>query len=833
MAAWARNQPGFPPGTTMKTIAVALVALLPGIAGAAQDAGPAGAAAAGTRPPATNIALGRPCTLEPAPNYPHCTDPGDAAQLTDGASAEGYFWTQQATVGWNHEAAIVVTIDLGRDLPIRGASFNTAAGVAGVTWPLAIHMLVAGEDKVFHEAGELVSMSSGRGLPDPGSYSVHRYWTDELETHGRHMAFVFAAQPFAFVDEIEVYRGHDEWVRRPLAGKPVTDIRDAMARASLQQAIRRRLLMDIEGIGEKLAHAAVDAGARDAIAAGLADARAACAALPEAEPATFKAVMPLNDVHRGVLALQGALWNAQGFAPLTIWQSPLWDQARLLDDPARDASPQVAVHLMRNEYRAGCFSISNATREHDTVLVRIEGLPGGAAPGCVAVHEVQWTGTKSGIPVAAALPEAPLRNGSHVIEVPAGMTRQVWLTFHPRSVDAGTHAGQIVVASAPHGEQRIPVELRVHPFDFPARPTLHFGGWDYCNGSGSRGVNPNNMARLIEHCRGHYVDSPWATGAVMPCGTHDAAGAMTANPDTAAFDEWVARWPDAANYMVFAAVGPQMAGFTQGTPAFDRAVGAWAAFWAGHAKARGMRPGQLALLLVDEPRRAEQDETILLWARAIRAADTGIRIWEDPIHPEDMSRANQQMIAACHVLCPNRPMFVAAPESYRHYFVDRRNDGIALEFYSCSGPVRLLDPCAYHRMQAWECWLYQAEATSFWALGDTGGGSSWNEYSAPGTDYCPFFVGPESVSAGKHMEAIRESIQDFEYLVMLRDAIDRATQAGTPAATLDAARTLLADLPGRVLDASRTPSFSWSEPLDRGVADQARLEILAMLARLR
>ena len=46
------------------------------------------------------------------------------------------------------------------------------------------------------------------------------------------------------------------------------------------------------------------------------------------------------------------------------------------------------------------------------------------------------------------------------------------------------------------------------------------------------------------------------------------------------------------------------------------------------------------------------------------------------------------------------------------------------------------------------------------------------------------------MTTGKHMESIRESIQDFEYLVMLRDALARAETANAPAATLDAARAL-------------------------------------------
>ncbi|MFO7973806.1 MAG: hypothetical protein R6V12_04145 [Candidatus Hydrogenedentota bacterium] len=811
----------------MKTIAIVTFSLLIALACAAQETNPAE-----WERPSENIALGKPYTKEPAPDYDHCTDPGDKTQLTDGVYSEGYFWVEESTVGWKKEPFVVITVDLGEDMPIRGASFRTAAGAASVTWPLSIYMLVGDEDKTFYEAGELVSMSSAHGLPDPNTYSTHRYWTDNLQTHGRYMAFVFAAQPYGFVDEIEIYKGDEDWTHRARAGAPIENIKDTMVRASLQEAIRRRILMDITGIEEKLNAAEIDTQTKRTIASELTNAKEACADIPEISMEAFKAILPLNELHRRVLALQGTLWNAQGYQPFTLWKPPLWDQAYILDDPPKEPSPKIAVHLMRNEYRAGCFSISNATSAHETVQVSIERLPGGPNPGYITVHEVQWTGTKSGIPVAAALPEAPKEKGGYVIEVPAGMTRQVWLTFHPEDVEAGIHNGEIVVASANHGKQGLPVEMRVFPLDFPENPTLHFGGWDYSNGSGHRGVTPQNMDRVIAHCVEHFVDSPWATSGVMPRGQHDETGAMTTEPDTAAFEEWITRWPNAENYLVFSSVGSRYGNFTQGTPEFNKAVGEWALFWAKYMKNKGKQAEQLALLLVDEPHRAEQDETILLWAKAINAMNTGIRIWEDPIYRGDMAQANQEMVRACHVLCPNRPIFLNSPESYRQYFVDRRNEGIALEFYSCSGPVRLLDPYAYHRMQAWECWKYKADATYFWALGDTGGGSSWNEYVAPGTDYCPFFLAPASVTAGKHMESIRESVEDFEYLVMLREAIARAEQADKPAETIGKARALLEELPNQVLEASRADTFRWKEPLDRGFADRARMQIADMLVQL-
>jgi hypothetical protein len=226
------------------------------------------------------------------------------------------------------------------------------------------------------------------------------------------------------------------------------------------------------------------------------------------------------------------------------------------------------------------------------------------------------------------------------------------------------------------------------------------------------------------------------------------------------------------------------------------------------------------------------DAIILAWAKAIRAADTGIRVWEDPTY-HDMTKANQDMVAACHVLCPNRQIFLSANDDYRAYFAEQRNKGAELQFYSCSGPVRLMDPYAYHRLQAWTCWQSGATATYFWAFGDTGGAPAWNEYAAKGSAYTPLFLGADSVTAGKHMEACREGVEDFEYLAMLHDAVDAAVAKGSSSDTVTRARNALAELPNRVCASGITKSFGWrDENVDRSVADKARREILDLLAAL-
>ena len=781
--------------------------------------------------PSENIALGVPYVLEPAPAYEDCMDPDDAKQLTDGVYSEGHFWVQKSTVGWKNAKPVVVILDLGSVKSVRGVSYRSAAGTAGVEWPTKILILVADAVKQFHEAGDLVALSARKGLPPSEGYATHRFWTDELQTHGRYIAFVVWEQTYIFVDEIEVYAGDPGWLERPLQGDPIADVREYGASLGIRSAIERRLMDDIAAIRKSVAEETPPKETREAINADLDDVTRATADLPTHYGNDFRAVLPLNGLHARVFQARARLWQAEGLQPFAAWVSGLWDPLSHMAEPPHDAKAALRVDLMKNEYRAAAFNVSNATQDDAVFTLQVQGLAGGVNPPYVAVHEVAWTDTNEGRPVAAALPLAERKDDAYLIRVPSGLTRQVWLTFHPKDIDAGDHQGKIELEK--QGTRiEVPVTLRIYPLTFPERPALHFGGWDYTDLEAMYGVTPRNRAALVAHLKEHFVDSPSGMGQTMPFGKYDDAGHMSAPPDTSHFDAWFQLWEGARQYGVFLAVGNQQASFPMGSPEFEAAVKAWAAFWAGYVQEKGLKPEQIAVLLVDEPRSLEQDAVILDWAKAIRAADSGLRIWEDPIY-KDMSKANQETIRACHVLCPNRQIFLSADQEYRDYFVRQRESGTTLEFYSCSGPVRSLDPYSYHRLQAWTCWEYGATASHFWAFGDTGKASSWNEYGMAGSSYTPLFLDDTSVTAGKHLEACREGIEDYEYLLMLNKAVEESSKKGVTGPALDRACGLLNDAPKRVKASAKNLTFRWhNEILDRSVADKVRVEILEALVAL-
>jgi hypothetical protein len=409
------------------------------------------------------------------------------------------------------------------------------------------------------------------------------------------------------------------------------------------------------------------------------------------------------------------------------------------------------------------------------------------------------------------------------------MTRQVWLTFHPKDIPAGKYGGEIAITDY---AVRIPVMLRIYPFTFPDQPTLHLGGWDYTDQDNQYEVTPENQAAFISHLREHFVDTPWATGSVMPLGEYDGQGNMTSEPSTENFQKWLTRWPDARNYYVFAAVGNRFGGFEMGTPPFRQAVSQWITWWVDTLAKWNIKPQQLGLLLVDEPYSHEQDKIIIEYAKVIKAAQAKVVIWEDPTWQEPW-KATPELFELSTTLCPNLPMWIGQGEQFAEFYVKQRDAGRILWFYSCSGPGKLLDPYSYHRMQHWFCWKYQARGSGFWAFGDSNGASSWNEYLSKVGAYTPLFLYREFVTGGKHMEAIREGIEDYEYLRMLRDRIAEVEGKGVKGKAVDSAKRLLDTAADRVTSCMLKPEMIyWGQAKDRSIADAVRLEVLDMLLEL-
>ncbi len=802
-----------------------------------EEAGEPGGGYAGP-PPGRNLALGKPHTLSPAPNYRYCTEEGDATQLTDGEHSVGYFWVQEATVGWSNTSKVDITIDLGSAQPIKGCSYNTAAGVAGVAWPALVYILVSDDGETWHPAGDLVARSAKFGLPAADRYSSHRFVADDLALHGRYFRLLIAPSgSYTFCDEIEVYEGPAELMTAELE-PPVQDPAEVVLSERVVASVRQRLLKDIATFRQE----ADQAGISNETKAWAEDEAARLAAEAQKPMGPFdvmwRAIHPLTDTHAGIYRARARVKRELGAPEFAVWQKCRWDMLDPMELPAEGAkAPELSVAMLQGEYRSEAFNLTNMGDEEATFWIWIDGVPGAPAPTYVTVHQVEWVETQSGIPVADALPIAPEGGKMSAVRVPSGMTRQVWLTFHPADLPAGTHQGSLSVVSnpdigGPQVDVAVPLRLRVYPREMPERLSCSLGMWDY-SCVRAYDLTEGNVDEAIANMLSHRLNTPWLHGGCAPWPKgFDADGNLTEELDFSRFDGWLADWADAANYAAFLHVGSSLAGVPMTDERFPACVATWMHAWVDHLRELDVKPSQLMLLLVDEPSREEQELRIITWAKAIEAAEPEVVIWEDPVHRQPEEATLPEVFEVSDVLCPNLAIFASGSEVSRQFYADLRERGKTLWFYQCSGPAKTYDPYYYHRLQHWYCFKYGAVGSGFWAYGDAaGGGTSWNELRAGRTSYTPVYIDPESITDGKHMEAVREGLEDYETLCMLRDHADRLEAEGQQQRA-ERARTLLRQAVDDVCGEGYEPGqVSWLVDKDRGAADRARERILEELAR--
>ncbi|MDR2117358.1 MAG: hypothetical protein LBP87_13355, partial [Planctomycetaceae bacterium] len=490
---------------------------------------------------------------------------------------------------------------------------------------------------------------------------------------------------------------------------------------------------------------------------------------------------------------------------------------------------KIEVYTMQGEYRAAAFNLYNALTLPIPVRIRLEGIPETE----FSVHDVLWTDTNRSESVLSALPEIMSDHGNYSVTVLPGLVKQVYLTFCPKNLPPQLHEGKIVIESADTEKKllaSIPLSLHIYPVKFPEKPSLLVGGWSYTNGNARYSVTPKNRPEFLKHLQERFVNAPWATSSTIFSFTIDKdLKKVTLN--TKEMDDWLAQWSDAQEYYIFLNGGSSIKEYKLDSPQFEQVVGLWISAWVKHWRSKGIEPERINLLILDEPK---NDFNITLpfsvWAKAIRRAEPKVKIWEDPISFKS-SAALKEIFELSDVLCPRLNLRLNNKAIFDAFYLDWQKKGKILQLYSCSGPARLLDPYSYYRLQAWHCAKIGATGSFFWALGDAGGYSSWNEYEVRRSLYTPLFLDPksETVVGGKQMEAIREGTEDFETIKILRNLIEKRKAENKP---IGNAETVLRESIDTVLNAKGVDALYWKDHKIRTIADTVRVQILEEIVKL-
>ena len=738
-----------------------------------------------------------------------------------------------SVAGWSSIDPVVIVFDLGEARVIESVGLHSVLSPWGPWWPAEVAVLLSDDGLDFHLAGspttpspeqlsppltpDAVQAGIDRIMADRGLAPTTHWWrTEPMAERGRYVSLIMAPHPSTgtiVLDEIEILSAEADLPAPAAPARTFSEGKGGWRSYLLSRAIDERIALDITGLAEK----ANALGAPGAFHASLRTLREQSESSPVPQVGDFRAILPLNGLHRGVFRLQADLWRSDGGPEVRVWQSHRWDPLGPLTDP-RVEEPRVRIVMAQNAVRSDVLNISNTGHADASARLTLRGLP----EDNIDVFEVLTVDTKATVPVTAAMLPAAESEGAYVVDVPAGMTRQIWLRCSSKDLLARTYTGKIRLERA-GVRTDIPASIEVVPVRLPDRSSLSVGGWDYAIDN-SYGVTAENRDEFVSVLREYGVNVPWASSSVMPHGNYADDGGLAEPPSRETMDRWLEMWPDARQYCVFADSG-QLA---PDTPSREAKLESWARDWAAYLDAKGIAPERLAILLRDEPTNEGDLRVILETGRAIKRGAPGVRIWND-IHFADPGKAPavlaEVMREACDIQCINRRHYQLDPEANDAFIAQHAREGLEWWTYTAGANTRVADPYVCWVLQAWFCFDKGMTGSHYWAFGDDGDGSSWNEYLAPRSGHSPLYLTPDSVVTSKYMEALREGLQDYELLLMLRRALGERGGDTQGRLTLD-------ERVQQVLAVDDEARWEWSARKDRAVADRVRESVLEDLRAL-
>lgn len=754
-----------------------------------------------------NVALGKQYGVTPEPNYPLCTEDGDAKQLTDGKRVDAskpQLWSDKGCVGWKSLAPVDVVIDLEQTQPIDSVVISSGSSPNAEAYLPSVVVAVSddGDDfRVVHRIDNARSRQLSRAT----------LRADRLKTRGR-FVLVRLDPPygsFVFADEIQVLRGeHDpKAVRLP---------NQALSRlqSDTRTEHQKRLIRALDRWQRRLKQA----GSAESFAKRFADVREEITQAPSARKGKTRGMDSkiVSELNEKAIALFGqAIRDIHRHERLAVWDISPWAEILPREiPPAEEAElSDLGVVAGRNEYESQAFVVTNLSNRSRPVRVELQGPVSRSDEwgGRVNLRHAVFVETPEGLTLADALPlvDRPL-------VLPPWESRQVWLEIHTGVAAAGTHRGTIVLEGDAGEQHRVGLTVDVLAVRMPDDPPVATYSWQYVDSIATlRGIEKEAVADLAAHYSNVNIltNNSWVWPKKEK-GEVDDRGNLLGETDFGSLDKWIQLCrPISSKGTTWFPTLTFRKEVPSDTPEY-RTYAQWIQRWVAHLSELGLGYEDFFVYPVDENIRAD----FIRSGRAIRSVDPGIRIFANP-----MMRDEDRFLTAAapyvDIWCP------ALGGKHPHHVDLLQNTGKPVWCYTVGR--RMYHPYSFYRLALWRAFRMEATGCGFWcyAVGQSWKNTDmWREsamlYAAIYTlDGAPEEVSrKEAIIPSKRWEAWREGIEDYTYLYMLRELIDGAP----PSDRVAEARKTLEAAVQQVLD----------DPQNLARADQYRHEVTKTIIAL-
>jgi len=365
-------------------------------------------------------------------------------------------------------------------------------------------------------------------------------------------------------------------------------------------------------------------------------------------------------------------------------------------------------------------------------------------------------------------PLLPLNPGGR-LDVPAGESRQLWITFRAQDLPPGRYVGVIELRPlatadnpAPAGKS-VRIVLRQEPLRLRTSPEFRVYNWDYAGSEAE-------VRDLFEHKVNVFLVSTY-----MPLPEFAPDGTPKGPMDFSRYDAALRLKLKYARR----AGGELM--FSYGIIRdFDRAVAkrygwkfmdpAWVkAFtfayttWLNHLKTLGLRYDEFCVQVWDEATN-ENVKYVVEGGKLLRKLDPEVRLVMDGAQSLDEV---QQMAPYIDVWIPHLPHLRSAPGGGR-LLAWYKQCGKPVWTYTCRINMKAQPPYEYHRLKPWFAADLGLDGVCYWAY-NSWRGDPWNDFDGPIADCGVIYPGAGEPVDSRRWEASREGIEDWQILRLVQE----------------------------------------------------------------
>ncbi len=557
-----------------------------------------------------------------------------------------------------------------------------------------------------------------------------------------------------------------------------------------QAGVSKRILKDIETVEIAIGEMAFPSDEKAPLLKTLREVEKYCKSNPYPKKLKgFRAIIPFHSEHAKVFSVYSAVLREDGYKGLHIWKINKFDYFKLFDRPKREALDKLYLEIMRNERRSEAFNVTNCTGKSRTVTVNLSRIPAGCE---TEVFYTVFVDTKRGFANPSALMRADKEKNSWSFKLPSGMTTQVWIKIYSKNAKAGEYKIPIKVSSGKTVKQ-FPFVLKILPITFPDVPDYNLMMYDYAVSCG-RAITPKNQKAAIKDLCEHLV-SMFLIGANdiirISRSDYDDRGNLITKPDIKPFAKAMKLVPARIKYWGFFLNLPaqkghyKFAGFPPGSKAGENALKNWLKYLEQACKKLKVDPKRITLMPYDEPRKNEAFKAVYEFCKVVKEnspfttyCTTGARGAKNPYCAKSLKYLD--------ISHPCRRHYLELTPRLRKIFDNfSKKPGREFWLYDC-GYKRGYE---YYVIGGWVDVLNGATGSGYWSYCDTGDNpSNWNMYPyyrRKRDNYAPEYIDETSITTSREWESIMESVENGEYVLMLKKKIKELKKSGRDVTQLE------------------------------------------------